>query len=65
MRRDVSFPSEGRALRGWLYRLQGNCGALPGIVMADGPVAVKEWHPNRYGCASGVGFNWFKEYLLG
>lgn len=65
MRRDVSFPSEGRALRGWLYRLQGNCGTLPGIVMADGLVAVKERNLSQYGCASGVGFNWFKEYLLG
>lgn len=64
MRRDVSFPSEGRTLKGWLYRPEGNCGALPGIAMADG-LAVKERYLQQYGCASDAGFNWFKEDLLG
>lgn len=65
MRRDVSFPSEGRALRGWLYRPEGNCGALPGIVMADELGAVNVGYLQQYGRASDAGFNWLKEHLLG
>ena len=46
-REDVEFTSHGAALRGWLFRPEGNT-PRPGIVMAHGFTAVREMFLDRY-----------------
>lgn len=48
MRADIEFLSEGRTLRGWLYRPAGEKGKYPAIVMAHGLSGVKEQYLDRY-----------------
>ncbi|MBB4199971.1 acetylxylan esterase [Rhodoblastus sphagnicola] len=48
MRTDIEFASEGRTLRGWLYRPAGARGDRPAIVMAHGLSCVKEQYLDRY-----------------
>ncbi|MBE7198515.1 MAG: alpha/beta hydrolase [Parafilimonas terrae] len=48
MRTDIAFVSEGRTLRGWLYRPDATADAAPAIVMAHGFSAVKEQYLDRY-----------------
>ncbi|MFT8404826.1 MAG: hypothetical protein ABF932_15400 [Gluconobacter potus] len=48
MRNDIEFPSEGRTLRGWLYRPEGEKDKYPAIVMAHGLSGVKEQYLDRY-----------------
>ncbi|MCH4023009.1 MAG: alpha/beta hydrolase [Acetobacter sp.] len=48
MRNDIEFSSEGRTLRGWLYRPEGEIGKYPGIIMAHGLSGVKEQYLDRY-----------------
>jgi dienelactone hydrolase len=48
MRTDIEFLSEGRTLRGWLYRPSGGRTAVPVIVMAHGLTCVKEQYLDRY-----------------
>lgn len=48
MRSDIEFPSEGRTLRGWLYRCDTTRQPAPCIVMAHGLSAVKEQYLDRY-----------------
>ncbi len=58
MRLDVEFPSEGRTLRGWLYRPDAPEPIHPCIVMAHGLSAVKEQYLDRYAeifAAAGLG----------
>lgn len=47
MRADIEFSSEGRTLRGWLYRPKCN-EDCPAIVMAHGLSGVKEQYLDRY-----------------
>ena len=44
MRTDITFPSDGVTLRGWLYRPEGRSGKRPAIVMAHGFSATKEMY---------------------
>lgn len=58
MRTDVEFPSEGRTLRGWLYRPAQDADNHPAIVMAHGLSCVKEQYLDRYAevfAAAGLG----------
>ena len=48
MRRDVEFCSEGRKLRGWLYRPSAQENVSGAVVMAHGFSAVKEQYLDRY-----------------
>ena len=57
MRSDVEFTSEGRTLRGWLYRPDAQDGSTAAIVMAHGFSAVKEQYLDRYAevfCSAGL-----------
>ncbi|WP_112322776.1 alpha/beta hydrolase [Oceanibium sediminis] len=47
-RQDISFPSEGDTLRGWLYGPRTPSGPCPAIVMAHGFGAVKEMYLDRF-----------------
>jgi fermentation-respiration switch protein FrsA (DUF1100 family) len=59
MRSDIEFGSEGRTLRGWLYRPETPAGAsVAAVVMAHGFSAVKEQYLDRYAeifAAAGLG----------
>lgn len=59
MRSDVAFSSQGRTLRGWLYRPDTPEGAsAAAVVMAHGFSAVKEQYLDRYAevfAAAGLG----------
>jgi fermentation-respiration switch protein FrsA (DUF1100 family) len=58
VRTDIAFSSEGRTLRGWLYRPDGDEHSRPAIVMAHGLSAVKEQYLDRYAevfARSGIG----------
>ncbi len=46
-RHDISFPSHGVTLRGWLYRPEGVTDG-PGVVMAHGFTAVREMFLDKY-----------------
>ncbi|WP_294537009.1 alpha/beta fold hydrolase [uncultured Rhodoblastus sp.] len=46
-REDVTFTSHGAALRGWLYRPEGDT-PKPGVVMAHGLTAVREMFLDLY-----------------
>lgn len=48
MRTGIEFLSEGRTLRGWLYRPSSGRTAVPVIVMAHGLTCVKEQYLDRY-----------------
>ncbi|MCJ2057901.1 alpha/beta hydrolase [Methylobacterium sp. J-048] len=48
MRSDIEFSSEGRTLRGWLYRPDAQDSASAAVVMAHGFSAVKEQYLDRY-----------------
>lgn len=48
MRTDTEFLSEGRTLRGWLYRPEGEKCGYPAIIMAHGLSGVKEQYLDRY-----------------
>ncbi|WP_127077344.1 alpha/beta hydrolase [Rhodomicrobium lacus] len=48
MRTDIEFLSEGRKLRGWLYRPSTELTSIPAIVMAHGLTCVKEQYLDRY-----------------
>ena len=49
MRTDIEFPSEGRTLRGWLYRpSRDGRKTFPAVIMAHGLTCVKEQYLDRY-----------------
>lgn len=48
MRNDIELLSEGRTLRGWLYRPEGEKDKYPAIIMAHGLSGVKEQYLDRY-----------------